>query len=36
MDYEIFVTPGRGDNSSLVASHGEAVISAPRSPGMGP
>ena len=30
MDYEIFVTPGLGDNSYLVASDGEAVIIDPQ------
>lgn len=30
MHYEMFVTPGLGDNSYLVASHGEAVIVDPQ------
>ena len=30
MDYEIFVTPGLGDNSYLIASDGEAVIVDPQ------
>jgi glyoxylase-like metal-dependent hydrolase (beta-lactamase superfamily II)/rhodanese-related sulfurtransferase len=30
MDYEIFVTPGLGDNSYLVVSEGEAVIVDPQ------
>jgi hypothetical protein len=30
MDYELFVTPGLGDNSYLIASDGEAVIVDPQ------
>jgi hypothetical protein len=30
MDYELFVTPGLGDNSYLLISGGEAVVVDPQ------